>query len=453
MLAIAILAAGKGTRMQSALPKVLQELSGITLIERVINSCKDIQADRYIIVIGHEAKRVRDSLKNIEGLEFVHQSPQKGTGHAVQQLIPMLGDFNGDLLVLNGDVPLLRQNTLKDLIRNHQSSNSSVSLLSARLSNPQGYGRVFTTKDNFVQKIIEDADCSDAERENNLINSGIYCFRWNDLKNVLNNLSYKNSQKELYLTDSIKILPKAIHVELEDTNEISGINDKLQLAACESIHQERLRNILMKNGVKFINPESSTVSDKCKIGKDVTIEPNTHIRGKTVIGDNSHLGPNSFIEDSIIGRNVTVFYSVLKQSHIGDDVDIGPYSHIRPETNIKNNCKIGNFVELKKSNLNEKAKVNHLSYIGDSDIGDSVNIAAGTITANYDGTQKHRTIVGANSKTGANTVLVAPLVIGEGVTIGAGSTITKDVPENSLAIGRAKQFIKANWLKKSHESQ
>ncbi|AAQ00095.1 MULTISPECIES: bifunctional UDP-N-acetylglucosamine diphosphorylase/glucosamine-1-phosphate N-acetyltransferase GlmU [Prochlorococcus] len=448
MLAIAILAAGKGTRMQSTLPKVLQELSGLTLLERVLTSCKDLTPDRSLIIVGHESNKVKESVNHISGLEFVNQQPQRGTGHAVQQLIPVLKGFKGDLLVLNGDVPLLKAKTINDLINKHRSSKANVSILSARLSNPSGYGRVFSNEHGHIEKIIEDRDCTKLEAKNNLTNAGIYCFDWESLSKILPYISNKNNQNELYLTDTIQKLPLAVHLEIEDAGEVSGINDKRQLAKCEQLLQERLQDFWMEQGVTFINPSSCTISEQCEFGKDVTIEPETHLRGKCIIANNCHLGPNCFISNAVIGKNSSIIYSVVKNAQIGDNVKVGPFANIRPDTMIQNNCKIGNFVEIKKSYISEDSKINHLSYIGDSEIGKDVNIGAGTITANYDGTNKHKTIIGAHSKTGANSVLIAPIVIGENVTIGAGSAISKDVSDNSLAIARSKQSIKDNWSKK-----
>ena len=447
MLAIAILAAGKGTRMKSSLPKVLHPLSGKTLIERVLSNCSDLNPKRQILIIGHKSEVVKKSLSHISGIEFVLQNPQNGTGHAVQELSGNLKDFKGNLLVLNGDVPLLRTETIKNLINTHNSNNASVTLLTARIPIPKGYGRVFVKKNGEVESIIEESDCNKVQRENNLTNSGIYCFKWDELKEVLPDLNNKNNQGEIYITDAISLLSKAMHLEVENINEVKGINDKIQLAECESILQERIRYHWMSEGVTFTDPKSCTISEECKIGNNVTIEPQTHIRGKCNIGDNCYLGPGSFIENTTLAKNIRIIYSVVVSSRIEDNVRIGPYANIRPDSFISSNCKIGNFVETKNSFLGDSTKVNHLSYIGDAKLGSNVNIGAGTITANYDGKNKHQTIIGDNSNTGANSVLIAPINLGNKVTIGAGSTLTKDVPDGSLAISRAKQFIKGNWPK------
>jgi len=448
MLAIAILAAGKGTRMHSDIPKVLQKIAGTTLLERVINSCRGLRPDRSLVIVGHQSKQIKKSITYTNDIEFVTQEPQNGTGHAVQQLIPILKDFDGDLLVLNGDVPLLSSSTILELLSSHRSREADVSILTARLPVPDGYGRVFSDNEGYVDRIIEDRDCTEEEKKNNLTNAGVYCFKWKRLKDVLQKLSSNNSQNEVYLTDSIQKLCTAIQIEVSDSTEVSGVNDKQQLSKCEDLLQERLRTYWMKQGVKFISPNTSTISDKTRFGKDVTIEPATHLRGENIIGDNCNLGPSSLIENTELKANVSILYSVVKDSIIHENVQIGPFSHLRPGTKLKNDCKIGNFVEIKKSNLDESTKVNHLSYIGDCEIGKAVNIGAGTITANFDGSNKHQTIIGKNSKTGANSVLVAPLNVGDRVTIGAGSTITQDIPNDSLAIERSNQVTKKKWSSK-----
>jgi len=445
MLAVAVLAAGKGTRMKSALPKVLQPLAGATLVERVLASARNLQPERRLLIVGHQAERVEQQLSTVEGLEFVLQQPQNGTGHAVQQLMPALEGFSGELLVLNGDVPLLRAETIDELVSTHRSSGADVTLLTARLADPTGYGRVFADASGQVSGIIEHRDCSEDQRSNNLTNAGIYCFNWEKLAATLPQLSTDNDQGELYLTDTVAMLDKAMHVEVADPDEVNGINNRKQLAQCEAVLQERLRDHWMNEGVTFVDPTSCTLSEHCSFGRDVVIEPQTHLRGTCSLGDGCRIGPGSVLEDAKVGNNVTVMLSVVRSAEIGDDVAIGPYAHLRPGADIGDACKIGNFVEVKKSRLNSGSKVNHLSYIGDAQLGAGVNVGAGTITANYDGINKHQTVIGDGSKTGANSVLVAPVTIGTNVTIGAGSTITKNVPNNALAIGRGKQFIKENW--------
>ena len=445
MLAVAVLAAGKGTRMKSALPKVLQPLAGATLVERVLASARNLSPDRKLLIVGHQAERVEEQLSQLDGLEFVLQQPQNGTGHAVQQLLPALKDFNGELLVLNGDVPLLRAETIDQLVNTHRTSGADVTLLTARLDDPTGYGRVFADASGRVSGIIEHRDCSEEQQANNLTNAGIYCFNWKTLAAMLPKLSTDNDQGELYLTDTVAMLDTAMHVEVADPDEVNGINNRKQLAQCEAVLQERLREYWMSEGVTFTDPSSCTLSEHCSFGTDVVIEPQTHLRGRCTIGAGCRIGPGSLLENTTLGNQVSVLMSVVRDTQVGDDVAVGPYAHLRPGSDIGDNCRIGNFVEVKKSRLNSGSKVNHLSYIGDAQLGSGVNVGAGTITANYDGVNKHQTILGDGSKTGANSVLVAPVTIGSNVTIGAGSTITKNVPDNSLALGRAKQLIKENW--------
>ena len=449
MLAVAVLAAGKGTRMKSDLPKVLQPLAGATLVERVLASCGSLQPQRQLLIVGHQAERVEQSLAHKAGLEFVLQQPQNGTGHAVQQLLEPLADFAGDLLVLNGDVPLLREQTIALLLERHRNSGAAVTLLSARLSDPTGYGRVFADAAGAVSAIVEHRDCSDEQRRNNLTNAGIYCFNWAKLKTVLPKLSSDNDQGELYLTDTVAMLSPAMHLEVADADEINGINDRLQLAQCEAVIQERLRRHWMSEGVTFVDPASCTLSDGTRFGRDVLVEPQCHFRGNNVIGNGSHIGPGSLIENSQLGQRVEVLHSVLRDAVVADDCSIGPFAQLRPGAELAAHCRVGNFVEIKKAQIGSGSKVNHLSYIGDAELGENVNVGAGTITANYDGVNKHRTVIGGGSKTGANSVLVAPIELGANVTVGAGSTLTKNVPAGALALRRAKQLVKENWQRPS----
>lgn len=446
MLAIAILAAGKGTRMVSNLPKVLHKLSGETLLNRIINKSKKLNPDRIIVVVGHKPDLVKESLLNDDNLEIVLQEPQLGTGHAVQVLLKEFNNFKGNLLILNGDVPLIKTKSLKELLKVHSSRNADVSLITTKKENPFGYGRVFK-KDNFIEKIIEEKDCTSNEKQNKLINAGIYCFNMEKLSNIINNLESNNNQKEFYITDTISLLRKAISFEIMDEEEIQGINNRIDLAKCEQIIQRKIKTKHMLNGVTFVNPESSSVSEESEIGIDVIIEENSHIRGFSKISDNCIIGPNTFIENTSIKKNSKVVNTTIFNSEIMDNVKIGPYSHIRPGSTISSYSKVGNFVEIKNSYLSESVKVNHLSYVGDTNIGKFTNVGAGTITANYDGIKKNITNIGEYCSVGSNSVLIAPITLGSAVTIGAGSVINKDVKSNSLAISRVKQLNIDNWKK------
>ena len=448
MLSVAILAAGKGTRMESALPKVLHKLSGKTLLERVINSCSELIPDEIFVIVGHKGEQVQNSISKNKKIKFIFQDPQLGTGHAIQVLCRKVKKHEGNLLVLNGDVPLIKSNTLKKLINLNDSRNADVSLITTKKKNPHGYGRVFL-KENFIERIVEEKDCSDQERKNQLINAGIYCFRWQVLTKVINGLKSNNNQNEIYITDSVSKLKNSIILEVEDDGELQGINNRIELSKCEETFQNSIKKKHMLKGVTFINQASCSISEDSIIGKDVIIEANTHIRGKSKISNNCSIGPNTFIENSIVKEHCEIVNSTIYNSKIMDRIKIGPYSHIRPNCEISSRSKIGNFVEIKNSRIEEGVKVNHLSYVGDSTIGKTTNIGAGTITANFDGKEKHLTEVGENSSIGANTVFVAPVKLGRSVTTGAGSVVTKDSEDNSLVIARAKQINIKNWKKKS----
>ena len=447
MLSVAILAAGKGTRMESSLPKVLHKISGKTLLQRVIDSCLELNPDQIFVIIGHKSKEVQDSILNNKKIHFVIQDPQSGTGHAIQVLWREVKKNKGKLLVLNGDVPLIKPKTLKKLLNLHDSKNADVSLITTKKKNPHGYGRVFLDGD-FIERIVEEKDCNAKERLNLLINAGVYCFNWEKLSKIILTLQSNNNQKEIYLTDTVSLLKNSLSLEVEDNGELQGINNRIQLSKCEEIIQNSIKEMHMLNGVTFINKASCSISEEAEIGKDVIIDANTHIRGSTKIFNNCVIGPNTFIENSSVGLDCEISNSTVYDSHIMDNIKIGPYSHIRPNSKISSYSKIGNFVEIKNSQLEEESKVNHLSYIGDSIIGSCTNIGAGTITANFDGQKKHQTKIGKNSRIGANTVFVAPISLGESVTTGAGSVITKDTKDNSLAISRTKQVNIENWERK-----
>lgn len=449
MVAVAILAAGRGTRMKSQLPKVLHSLGGRSLVQRVLDSLSSVQPSRIFIIVGYGQEAVRQSLADVStdlpAIEFVEQTEQLGTGHAVQQLLPHLKGFQGDLLVLNGDVPLLRPETLQNLLHTHRTSGSAAALLTAQMLNPKGYGRVFCDGQNVVTQIVEDRDCTDAQRQNRRINAGVYCFRWPDLETVLPTLKSNNDQQEYYLTDTVAILKPVVAIDVDDAQEIMGINDRQQLALAYQILQTRVKEAWMRAGVTLVDPDSVTIDDGVQIGADVVIEPQTHLRGTTTIGAGSRIGPGSLIENSDIGENVSVLFSVVSESQVQQNSRIGPYAHLRGHAAVGEQCRIGNFVEIKNSTLGDRTNVAHLSYLGDATLGQQVNVGAGTITANYDGVRKHRTVIGDRTKTGSNSVLVAPVTLGDDVTVAAGSTITEDVPADSLVIARSRQVVKPGW--------
>lgn len=453
MVAVAILAAGKGTRMKSTLPKVLHQLGGRSLVERVLDSCQGLAPERKLVIIGYQGEAVKAQFQSQPDVEFVEQREQIGTGHAIQQLLPYLKDFTGDLLVLNGDAPLLRAETLEKLLATHQANGSMATLLTANLPNPKGYGRVFCDGHNLVTQIVEDRDCNDAQRQNHRINGGIYCFNWPKLAEILPQLTPNNDQQEYYLTDVVHFLAPVLAVDVDDYLEITGINDRKQLAAANEVLQERIKDNWMAAGVTLINPDTITIDDTVTLEPDVIIEPHSHLRGTTQVGKGSRIGPGSLIENSTLGEDVTVLYSVITDSQVSSGCRIGPYSHLRGEVEVGANCRIGNFVEIKKTRLGTKTNVAHLTYLGDARLGDRVNVGAGTITANYDGVNKHQTIIGNGTKTGANSVFVAPVSLGESVVVAAGSVVTNNVPNHALVIARQRQRIIENWTTQSQNWQ
>ncbi|MDJ0730697.1 MAG: bifunctional UDP-N-acetylglucosamine diphosphorylase/glucosamine-1-phosphate N-acetyltransferase GlmU [Crocosphaera sp.] len=453
MVAVAILAAGKGTRMKSHLPKVLHTLGGRSLVQRVLDSCHLINPSRKLIIIGYEGEQVKQSFEDISSLEFVEQKEQLGTGHAIQQLLPHLQGFEGDLLVLNGDAPLLRPETLENLLQIHQKHNNAATLLTANLPNPKGYGRVFCDGNNQVSQIVEDRDCNAAQKNNHRVNGGIYCFNWPKLAQVLPKLSTNNDQKEYYLTEVVDYLNPVMAVDVEDYYEINGINDRYQLSIANDILQDRIKKHWMSLGVTMIDADSITIDDTVTLAPDVVLEPQSHLRGKTSIGAKSRIGPGSLIENSTIGEQVTVLYSVITDSEVAANCRVGPYTHLRGEAKIEESCRIGNFVEIKKTQVGNKSNVAHLSYLGDATLGQQVNVGAGTITANYDGVKKHPTMIGDRTKTGANSVFVAPVTLGEEVTVAAGSVVTNNVPDHALVIARQRQRIIEDWKAKIAQKQ
>ncbi len=446
-LAAVILAAGKGTRMKSDIPKVMHNVCGVPMVSHVISTTQQAGADRVVLVVGFGGEMVQ---KEVTGkAEVVFQHEQLGTAHALQQTKEILKDYNGDILVLCGDTPLITANTVKRLASAHKETGASATLLTAIVDDPCGYGRVIRDNNGRVLKIIEQKDASKEELMVKEINTGVYCFQAQGLFDALNLLRPENSQGEYYLTDIIGNYVRENKfvgaVSVDDPDEIMGVNDRSHLALAQSIMRNRINKELMISGVTVVDPVTVYVDYGVVVGKDTVIHPGTIIQGKTVIGKGCIIGPFSHLADARVKDNVIVRQSVVESSEIGSDSLIGPYSYIRPGCLLAGGNKVGDFVELKKALVGKNSKIPHLSYIGDAILGESVNIGAGTITCNYDGEKKWSTVIEDNAFIGSNTNLVAPVKVGSGAVVGAGSTIINDVPKDALGVSRDKQRIIPNW--------
>jgi bifunctional UDP-N-acetylglucosamine pyrophosphorylase / glucosamine-1-phosphate N-acetyltransferase len=444
-----ILAAGKGTRMRSAFPKILHKIADRPLLEHVYDLGKQLANNQIKIVFGHGAELVRESLKHLEA-SWIEQKQQLGTGHAVQQVADQIGDTD-TVLILYGDVPLLKLTTVKALLAN--VDDKSLGLLTVNLADPKGYGRIVRGPNGHVQKIVEEKDASNDIKLIKEVNSGIMAMKGGKLKSWLGQLKNENSQGEYYLTDIIALaVSEKIHVitnQPESEDEVMGVNNRMQLSHLERVYQHEQALSLMEQGVTLRDPSRFDLRGSIEsLGQDIDIDINVILEGTNKIGSNVTIGANTRIKNSVIGDHVQILDNCfIEDAVIGAGSRIGPFARLRPETVLGNNVHIGNFVEIKKSDVAEKSKINHLSYIGDTTVGSKVNIGAGTIVCNYDGANKFRTIIGDGAFIGSDTQLVAPVTIGKNATIGAGSTITKDSPENQLTLSRAKQVSISGWLR------
>lgn len=446
-LSVVILAAGKGTRMKSVLPKVMQPLAGRPLLRHVVDTAQALSARRTLIVYGHGGDLVQNAFAGT-GLLWAEQAEQKGTGHAVQMALPQLL-ATGSTLILYGDVPLTTAATLNRLI-GLVSDDRVMGLITLVMDNPAGYGRIVRDATGQVQRIVEQKDANDAEKQIREVNTGIFCVPNALLHKWLPALNNNNAQGEYYLTDIIA-MAAAEKVRIETVQpaqswEVDGINDKLQLAALERVYQRVQADALMRAGVTLIDPARLDVRGSITHGMDVHIEPNVIFEGRVVLGNNVRIGANCQLKDCGIGDNVVIKpNSLIDEATVGAGAEIGPFARLRPGTVLAENVHIGNFVETKKALIGKGSKANHLAYLGDAEIGSGVNIGAGTITCNYDGVNKHLTTIGDNAFIGTNTSLIAPVTIGAGATTGAGSAISKNVPDNTLAVARGKQVVIESW--------
>jgi bifunctional UDP-N-acetylglucosamine pyrophosphorylase / glucosamine-1-phosphate N-acetyltransferase len=454
---VVILAAGKGTRMKSADPKVLHRAAGFSLIEHVLRAAEALRPATTVVVVGHRSDRVKDALGKRLGLRFALQEPQLGTGHALLQAEPHLAGQSGTVVLLSGDVPLLRPATLRALVEAHTSRGAAATVLTARVDRPQGYGRIVRDGGR-IAAIVEDKDATPAEREIDEINSGIYAFALEPLFRALRSVGAANAQGEYYLPDLVRIYrERGLAVEtfsLDDPREILGVNSRRELADVSAMLKTTRNEELMAAGVTLIDPASAWIGPDVTVGADTVIHPNVYLEGRTRIGAGCEIHACVRIVDSTIDDGVIVNnFCVIAESHIASGARIGPFAHIRPQSDVGEGAQVGNFTELKKTTLGKGSKANHLSYLGDATIGDQVNVGAGTITCNYDGTHKHPTIIEDGAFIGSDSQLVAPVRVGKGAYVAAGSSIVEDVPAGALGIARGKQVNKPGWVEKKKKKE
>lgn len=448
-----VLAAGKGTRMKSKLYKVLHKVAGKSMIEHVVDSVKQAGTDEIVTIVGHGAESVKETLGSQSSYSF--QEEQLGTAHAVKMAADELKGKEGTTLVVCGDTPLITPETLKTLADYHEAQQAGVTVLSATADNPFGYGRIVRDQDGRLAKIVEQKDATEAEREIDEISTGIFAFDNVLLFELLEKVKNDNAQGEYYLPDVITLALEAGKIadayRTDDFDEIMGVNDRVALSKAEAAYRERVNEYHMRNGVTLIDPASTYIEADVQIGMDTIIEPGVHLGKGTVIGEDTVIGQYSDVNNSTIGNRTTIKQSVVNDATVGDDTTVGPFAQLRPNAHLGNEVKVGNFVEVKKAELKDGAKVSHLSYIGDAEIGERTNVGCGSITVNYDGKNKFKTIIGKDSFIGCNTNLVAPVTVGDGVLIAAGSTITDDIPNDSLALARARQTTKPGYLNKNND--
>jgi len=446
-VAAIVLAAGKGTRMRSELPKVLHKVAGRYMVSHVLTAAREAGVKCFVVVVGHEAELVEKSLGSSN--YYAYQQLQLGTGHAVMQAETKLPNDTDLVLVLSGDTPLVTSGTLKNLLDYHREMKTAATVLTAFPEDLTGYGRVLRDADGKIARIVEEKDASPKERENREVNAGAYCFNRQELFQALKMIKPANVQGEYYLTDVIGILAKqglkAAALPAADPGEFQGINNRVQLALAEQVLRQRINEEFMLSGVTILHPDSTFIEKGVSIGQDTVIFPFTIIRGNATIGPGCQVGPYATITDCRIGSRVIFCHSAADRATMEDGCQVGPFAYLRPGAILREGVKIGDFVEVKNSDIGPGSKIPHLSYIGDTTLGRGVNIGAGTITCNYDGINKWKTVIHDEAFIGSNTNLVAPVVIGAKAFTGAGSTITKDIPPEALGVGRSRQVNIKGW--------
>ncbi|MCW5889554.1 MAG: bifunctional UDP-N-acetylglucosamine diphosphorylase/glucosamine-1-phosphate N-acetyltransferase GlmU [bacterium] len=448
-----VLAAGLGTRMRSERAKVLHELGGWTLLRWVLDALGSLDPDRVAVVVGHQADAVRAEAARagLRGLAFAHQAEQRGTGHAVQCAVPALEGFAGDVLILYGDAPRIRRETLARLVETHRRERADLTLLTVRFPDPKGYGRIVREPDGRVLGIVEERDATLAEKAITEVNPGFYCVRTDVLLPLLGELRSDNAQGEFYLTDVVGLAARGgkrvVAVESDRPDEVAGINTRSELARLETQRRDEVALRWMDAGVTFEDPATAYVGPEVEIGADTVIGPNVTLRGRTRIGRNCRLDGNAWITDAVLADGVHLRFScVIEEAEVGAGAIIGPFARLRPGTRLAEQVHIGNFVECKKADVGPRTKANHLTYLGDCEIGPDTNVGAGTITCNYDGFEKHRTRIGARVQIGSDTQLVAPVTVGDDAYVGAGTTVTKDVPPGALVVSRVPPRFVEGWV-------
>jgi bifunctional UDP-N-acetylglucosamine pyrophosphorylase / glucosamine-1-phosphate N-acetyltransferase len=449
---VVVLAAGQGTRMKSALPKVLHRIAGRPLIEHVLRTADSVRPSTVTVIVGHRADVVRDQLSKRSELKFALQEPQLGTAHALQQAEPALTGRSGTVILLSGDVPLLTGRTLQRLVEAHRGAGAAATVVTATVERPYGYGRIVRS-DGRIARIVEERDASPTERQIKEINSGIYAFDLKPLFDSLRGIAAQNAQGEFYLTDLIAIYRRRkLSVEtlmIENPEEIRGINSRTELAEVSRVVRQTKNEELMAAGVTLVDPATTFIDPDVEIGRDTVIHPGVIIEGTTKIGAACEIQGHVRIADSQIGDRVSVNnFCLIIGARVADGVAIGPFAHLRPDTELHEGSKVGNFVELKKTTLGANSKVNHLAYLGDTTVGVGVNVGAGTITCNYDGVKKHQTIIEDGAFVGSDSQLVAPITIGKGAYVGTGTTVREDVPAGALAVSAGKQRNIDGWVER-----